>query len=269
MSAALLTRLSDAQAEAVRATRSAVVEVSRGPGRRGAGAHLGGGRVVTCAHVVGDARDVQLRTTSGAEGPATVVATARADDLALVVVPEALGRDLPSLVLADPPPPGAPVFAVGHPGGSVGAASAGVVVGVDAGGRLVTDAHLRPGHSGGPLVDARGRLVGVCATLSAPDLGGAVASGDVLAFLAAADAPRLGALVQPVRLGTGVGLVVVDVAEGSVAAEAGLLIGDVVEAGGDPHAGPSDLGAVLGRRRVIPLRRGDARLALTLRPEAA
>ncbi|MEM1117781.1 MAG: serine protease [Bacteroidota bacterium] len=188
--ASLLTRLSDAQAEAVRRVRDAVVEVSR-PGRRGgrgAGTHLGGGRVVTCAHVVGSAREVRVRTASGAVGTACVEAVARGDDLALLALPPEAVVHLPALRLGEAPALGAQVLAVGHPGGSVGAASAGVVVGHDEAGRTLTDAHLRPGHSGGALVDATGRLVGVLATLSAPDLGGAVRPEAVRALLTAAGA---------------------------------------------------------------------------------
>ena len=78
---------------------------------------------------------------------------------------------LPTIQLADSRAvrPGQWVMALGHPWGVVGAATGGVIIGM---GRqwpemapakrdwLVVSLHMRPGHSGGPLVDVRGRLLG-------------------------------------------------------------------------------------------------------------
>ena len=43
--------------------------------------------------------------------------------------------------------------------------------------------HLRPGHSGGPLVDDLGRLVGVNTMIAGPEVGLAVPVHTVKAFL--------------------------------------------------------------------------------------
>ena len=43
--------------------------------------------------------------------------------------------------------------------------------------------HLRPGHSGGPLVDINGRLVGINTMIAGPDVGLAVPIHVVKAFL--------------------------------------------------------------------------------------
>ena len=190
----LLARLSDTQAAVATAVRGAVVRLHGervGRNGHGSGVHLGGGLIVTCAHVVApDAfsrrrrrekadpvcaggRVVRVRARDGQTSTGRVVTTDAPTDLALVSLDEP-ETDLPLLVLArDDPRPGTSVMAIGHPGGGIPTVSHGVVMHVHAAGRLVTDAHLRPGHSGGPLVDARGHVVGICATLSVPDLGGA------------------------------------------------------------------------------------------------
>jgi S1-C subfamily serine protease len=73
-----------------------------------------------------------------------------------------------------------------------GAATGGVVIGVGAewpemprSGRewVVVSLHLRPGHSGGPLVDTQGHLVGINTLMTGPDVGVAVPVHVVKAFL--------------------------------------------------------------------------------------
>ncbi len=79
--------------------------------------------------------------------------------------------------------PGQWVMALGHPWGVAGAATGGVVIG--AGPDLseqplpgqewiAVSLSLRPGHSGGPLVDAQGRLVGINTMMAGPEVGMAV-----------------------------------------------------------------------------------------------
>ncbi|MEJ2211635.1 MAG: trypsin-like peptidase domain-containing protein, partial [Anaerolineae bacterium] len=88
--------------------------------------------------------------------------------------------------------PGQWGLALGHPWGVAGAATAGMVVGV--GRRLpemplsdwswiAVGLHLRPGHSGGPLVDGEGRLVGINTMMAGPDVGLAVPVHEVKRFL--------------------------------------------------------------------------------------
>jgi serine protease Do len=194
--AALLDLLNRDLASHTARIRSAVVQV-HGAGRRGgAGVHLGGGLVVTCAHCVRREGPPVLVLSDGRRLRPRRLAVDDARDLATLYVETA---DFPALRLSERPArAGDAVLAVGHPGGSVGAVSAGVVV--SAGGSthpafrgldwLVVDAHLRPGHSGGPLVDARGYVVGIAAVVVAPDLGGAVPAAGVRRFLARLDGVR-------------------------------------------------------------------------------
>lgn len=83
-------------------------------------------------------------------------------------------------------------MAFGHPWGVEGAATAGIVIGQGAQmqGRpafghnwLAVGLHYRPGHSGGPLVDSAGRLVGINTIMAGPDVGLAIPVHEVKRFL--------------------------------------------------------------------------------------
>ena len=101
--------------------------------------------------------------------------------------------DLPTVELgrSEQLQPGQWVLVLGHPWGVVGAVTAGVVIDVGVppempflGRELIqVGLHLRPGHSGGPLVDARGRLVGINTVMAGPDVGLALPVHLVKGFL--------------------------------------------------------------------------------------
>ena len=83
-------------------------------------------------------------------------------------------------------------MALGHPWGVSGAATGGVVIGVGENlpeipqsGRewIAVSLHLRPGHSGGPLVDDKGRLVGINTMMMGLEVGMAVPVHEVKTFL--------------------------------------------------------------------------------------
>ncbi len=153
--------------------------------RRGNGAGLvwdESGLVLTSAHVA-HRGPLTLTSPSGQSASAALIASDEGSDLALLrgplaeVTPITRGQ-------ANQLRPGDWVVALGHPWGVPGAATAGIVIAVEPGrserGRrlpsvIVADLHLRPGHSGGPMVDARGRLVGVSTLANGPDVGVAVA----------------------------------------------------------------------------------------------
>jgi serine protease Do len=87
------------------------------------------------------------------------VSLSERQDLALLKLD---GYTTPALTasLGKPLSQGQPVYAVGNPLGMADAMTAGVVTRVDAD-HIVTDTQLLPGNSGGPLIDADGRVVGV------------------------------------------------------------------------------------------------------------
>ncbi len=162
-------------------------------GRRGAGAGTiwhPQGLIVTNAHVVGRG-PLKAVLSDGRILPAQVMAADRERDLAALRVQAA---DLPTIRLADSRAarPGQWVTALGHPWGVTGAATSGVIIGM---GKewpempparhdwLVVSLHMRPGHSGGPLVDSRGRLLGINTLINGPDVGFAIPVHVVVAFL--------------------------------------------------------------------------------------
>jgi len=122
--------------------------------------------------------------------PAKVLAIDPELDLAALSVN---AHQLPALELGDSKNlrPGSLVFALGHPWGVKGAVSAGSVINIGRAPELPTantfiqsDLQLRPGHSGGPMIDTQGRLVGVNTMIAGPEVGLAIPVDVVKGFLA-------------------------------------------------------------------------------------
>ena len=114
-------------------------------------------------------------------------------------------RLLPSGTLT---PVGELVYAIGHPWGSVGAVSAGIVGGVGelrgpgrgSSARYVrSDVALAPGNSGGPLLNARGEVVAINAMIFGL-MALSIPSNEAQAWVAGERRPRLGIGVLPVEL---------------------------------------------------------------------
>ena len=147
------------------ALQQAVVEVRSGETASGTGIIWGGaGLVVTNAHCI--RRGASLQVIAGGKWrEAHALAYHPHHDLALLAAPSVTG---PLLELRDPESlrTGELVFAHGHPLGIKDALAMGVLHAVtrDKSGSarwIVADVRLAPGNSGGPLVDAEGRLVGI------------------------------------------------------------------------------------------------------------
>jgi S1-C subfamily serine protease len=173
-----------------RAQRS-LVQISNGRHGQGAGVlwHADG-LIVTNAHVV-RRQALQVTLADGRSLPARVLASAPNVDLAVLSV---AAHGLPPIEprKAWPLRPGQWVLALGHPWGVTGAATAGIVIGLGKppemprfpGELLQVSLHLRPGHSGGPLVDEHGHLVGLNMMMAGPDIGLAVPLPVVKDFIA-------------------------------------------------------------------------------------
>ena len=168
--------------------RQSTVEV------RGAGGGVGGGVVwngdgliVTNAHVVRE--PLRVVAPDRRVLPARLIGWDPERDLAALTV--GAGAGLVAALKGDPDVlrPGDLVLAVGHPGGVVGAVTVGVVHAILERGEsprrrfIQADLHLAPGNSGGPLADARGRVVGVNAMI-AGGLAVAISTATVAVLLA-------------------------------------------------------------------------------------
>jgi len=169
--------------------RRAVVEV-RSPAGGGAGIIWGGaGLVVTNAHCVRENGSIALQV-NGETYAAETVAYARDHDLALIHSPSVSGP-LFELRDADTLKPGELVFAYGHPLGVSHSLAMGALHGVVRDKRtgdprfIAADIRLAPGNSGGPLVDAEGKLIGVN-TMIVGGLGVAIPASVIHAFVARA-----------------------------------------------------------------------------------
>lgn len=235
-----------AGARMIENAQRSVVQVRSGG--RGIGAGViwhADGLVLTNHHVVaGGRRGVTVALHDGRIFDAEVVKSSRGLDLALLRV-DGDALDLPAAPVGDSDAlrVGELVYAIGHPWGSVGAVSAGIIGGVGelrGPGRGVSaryvrsDVTLAPGNSGGPLLNSRGEVVAINAMIFG-SMALSIPSNAAGAWIAAERRPQLGVGVLPVELpvslhreaGAG-GLVVADIKTGGAAARSGLLLGDVL-----------------------------------------
>ncbi|MGE0748143.1 MAG: S1C family serine protease, partial [Rhodospirillales bacterium] len=159
-----VTRSSAPIASGIETVQRAVVTVRGGDGH-GSGFYVGNdGDVVTNHHVVGSARRVKLRHHDGRELDGAAVATDDWRDVALVRAAAAASQPLP--VLRDIPPAGAEVYAVRSPLAArlQSTVTRGIVSSlrrIEGLSMIQSDVAIQPGNSGGPLLDARGNVVGI------------------------------------------------------------------------------------------------------------
>jgi serine protease Do len=262
----VLEALQEAVTRAADTIGPSVVGLGRGWGR-GSGVVVAPDQVLTVAHVLrGDEVAVTFADGRVADG-----AVAGVDpDLDVAVIAVDTG-DAPAIAWESDAAPqlGAPVLALANPGGRGLRTTLGLVSATGRGfrgprGRRVAGSieHTAPlprGSSGGPLVDADGRLLGLNAVrrdggfiLALPadaalrDRVGDLARGE------ATERPRLGVALAPPRVARRLrasvglpqrdGLLVRGVVDGSPAAGAGLERGDLlVKAGDRPLGGTDDL----------------------------
>jgi S1-C subfamily serine protease len=144
----------------------------------GSGFPVGSGYILTNAHVVSGTSRHTILTPAGAELPGTVVFFDPERDVAVLYVPDYRSAPL----IFGPAQRGTKGAVIGYPGGGPEQVSPAVVDGrIDAEGRdiynanlvtrqiFVIQARVRPGNSGGPLVDLEGRVLGLVFATSAGD----------------------------------------------------------------------------------------------------
>ncbi len=252
----------------------AVVSISRSGGSGSGVVVRSDGIVLTNAHVVGNARAVEVRLADGRTIPGQVLGRDPSIDIAVVRVN---AQDLPAAPVGDSDAlvAGQTAIAIGNPLGLDRTITTGVVSAVNRSprgfgldGLIQTDAAISPGNSGGPLLDSRGRLIGInTAVIVAPGAEGLgfaipinlaqdaieqiVATGRVVrAFLGIQYVDIEPETARQFRLPASQGVVVIAVGAGTPAARAGLARGDIItRLDGTPIQQGGDLRRSLRERR--------------------
>lgn len=262
----------------------------------------GEGIVVTNNHVVEGGRKFTVDMTDGRIFDAVLIGADKATDLAVLRIEQGEGAARLSeieVVDSDQLRTGDLAFAVGYPLGLDQTLTMGVISGLGRSGMgdriedyIQTDAAVNSGNSGGPLLDSRGRLIGINTSI----LSGGGGGNDGIAFAvpsrilmyvvgqlrAAGEVRRgsTGAILGSLNaersrdLGLGIvrGAVVESVAPGSSAEAAGLRRGDVVtRIQNRPVSNAGTVAATIGiaepgtRMEVVYLRDGrEGRATLTV-----
>lgn len=269
-----------------------VIESAEGDGRFLGSAFVWGddGLALTAAHVTGGAAMVRVVWPDGRAAVVPVIAADPVRDIAVLD----LGVPVRGLGAGSPPVAGQAVWALGAPLGAAGTVTAGIVSALA---RQVEpavpvrfvqhDAAVNPGSSGGPLVDAEGRLVGMNTRIADGSrlfagIAYAIPAADldrlVLALIDGTlpPVPRLGMQARAVSrriaaaLGAAGGVLVDHVEPGGMADRAGLRAGDViVEVGRAAVADPGALAFALdaagaAQGVALTVQRGRVTVALWL-----
>ena len=213
------------------------------------------GHIITNFHVIQGAQKVQVSFSGQDQLPATVVGKDRSTDLAVLKI-DAHSRALTPLPLGDSDGArvGDAVYAIGNPFGLTRTLTTGVVSavqrqifapnGVPIDSAIQTDAAINHGNSGGPLIDAAGRVIGVTSQIqtgsdqnqgnvgigfaipvnTVRDIAGQIiANGKAQhAFLGVSAAALTPQLKKLFNLPTASGLLVREVTKGSGAEKAGI-----------------------------------------------
>lgn len=251
------------------------------PGQGGSGSGFiftPDGFILTNSHVVNQAKKINVVTQSGGRYEADLVGDDPDTDLAVVRI-NAPEKVAVTLGTSNDLKVGQLAIAIGNPFGFQSTVTAGVVSALGRSlrsnaGRLIddviqTDAALNPGNSGGPLVDSRGRVIGVntATILSAQGLCFAIAidtakfvASRLIRFgrirrsyigMAGQNLPVLRKIVHYYGLANTNGILVVSMDKGSPAKTAGLEEGDIIiEFAGEKIEGIDELHRLLDEERV-------------------
>ncbi|MBI1820453.1 MAG: Do family serine endopeptidase [Nitrospirae bacterium] len=209
------------------------------------------GLIITNQHVVGDAKEVEVRLSDKRKFTGKVIGRDSDTDVAVVKIE---ASDLPTLAVGDSSKVkvGQWAIAVGNPFGLEGTVTLGVI---SATGResvnlsryedfIQTDASINPGNSGGPLLNLKGEIIGINTAIInfAQGIGFAIPSNMVqeivtqLVSTGKVTRGWLGIGIQEVstdlaekfHIKEGEGILVSEVFEGDPAARAGIQPGDII-----------------------------------------
>jgi S1-C subfamily serine protease len=291
-----LQRLSGAIEDIAASASPSVVSVGM-DGRSGTGVVVDReGHILTAGHVVSRVEQTEVGTSDGKKLAAKVVGRNPYADLALLKVDDG-GLEPMKLGDSSNLKVGQFVMALANPFSSAVSATSGIVTSVNRpiGGwwrfsiqnAIVTDARLNPGYSGGPLVDAGGRMVGMNVAY-VNNRGIAVPvqtikkSIEKMAKGENVKRAYLGVVTSPIELPEEVAartdvnqetaLMVYSVEPESAAKKAGIRLGDVLlKLGENQLTGVEDLtGAltedVIGQRIKLQVMRGEELKELSVTP---
>lgn len=263
------------------------------------------GYVVTNAHVVEGASEVEIAFADGSTSSGEVVGDDPATDLAVIRTDR---RDLPAATFGDSSAlvPGQLAVAIGSPSGFQSTVTSGVVSGVGreipaeyTGGSqesalvdlIQTDAPISPGNSGGALADRGGEVIGINVAYLPSETGAvsigfaipastAISVADQLIETGEATQPYLGVQLSDLSAETAgrfdtqraeSGALIAEVTPGGPASGTDLRAGDVVTAiDGEPVRDSGDLlGALRGRKPgdtvELTVARGEEGLSIEVR----
>jgi putative serine protease PepD len=270
------------------------------------------GHILTNFHVVQGAEKLDVALANGQHHKAVIIGVDEDNDLAIIKI-DAPSKDLTPIPLGNSKElfVGQKVLAIGNPFGFDRTLTTGIVSGLarqmhsEFTGRLIegviqTDASINPGNSGGPLLDSRGRMIGINTMIYSPS-GASAGIGfavpvetanriipDILAY-GRVRRPKLGITQLPVSaqmadqlaLPVKSGLLIMQVVPGSAADKAGIkggtqpyrVRGGIIYLGGDiitsvdgqPVRSRDDLDRILnaknlGDRVQVEVARGERRL---------
>ncbi len=140
------------------------------------------GHIVTNAHVVEGAKEIEVTLFDGSVWKARIVGSMPERDLAIIRI-EAPQEKLRPVDMGDSKSlqVGQTVYAIGNPFGFQYTLTKGVISSLDRSlvtpqgakleGLIQTDAAINPGNSGGPLLDGEGRLIGINTAIMSPSGG--------------------------------------------------------------------------------------------------
>ena len=160
------------------------------------------GHIATGNHVIDGAETIHVVFSDGTFATAEVVGQDPHSNLAILAVP-GLDRAIAPLPMADGTALdiGNTIFAFGYPGNLHGTMTQGIVSGLETGSAgmsgysipnmIMSDLNLLPGHSGGPVVNASGEVVGIANSLPQPFMGAGNLNRNIPADMLARVAPDL------------------------------------------------------------------------------